>query len=405
MFLHARGLGFPALTELAKEIAALWWSEELPVAEVMARLGGRWSAAEVEAAAWKLVGSCAAQGRLAIDLGEVLLSRAAPVRLLAPTVPPLLPEPLPDQLPLAAPAGPAAAVGSKGTVEALFTWIDRKFAHRLPGTTKATPAARGAYDSVAAARAAGITLDVLEEFFYRAIVDSYLQEWDRLQGQKRIVLWEEAVAEFGVPQWLGSHDDLTLLLLRAHNLRNRPSGSYRVQAGHGISFQGRRYISPGLTDRLRGQEVDIYYDRRDIAVIYLFVDGVHVGEAYCPALAGRRVSEWEARTLERANRSAARAADAEARSNLTALQEDAQRGWRAQYRQTLQKERERQLDRQRPEMHTEEVAAVLAALADRADQEDGASAPPPRALPLPVADEDRRPVRRPAIHRRESDDR
>ena len=710
VFLHARGLGFPAFTELAEEIGALWRSEELPVAEVIARLGGRWSAAEVEAAAWKLVASATARGRLAVDFGEVLLSRGIPIRLLAPEVPPLLPEPLPDHLPLLAAPAPAADAGAeqvaddvaltepprglpgptvdasriepvarreqflrnlalvteilggssvrdaatrhqvsaatasrlvqraraggeealvphrgytrarqlrvefqqliqklythpqrpsitaihehpklkrladeltaqeeravrlpsykqvyafvrsiahestvsvarsgsvhpprsptsttsyvlsipapaqvcqvdehyldinvvaldgtpltnrvhaavlmcvktaailagvlsldvlraedylrlvrqalepkdrlvelagcthawpchgkpsiifhdratiftaaqaidvlvnrlgivteqapayaptaKGTVEALFTWIGRKFAHRLPGTTKATPAARGAYDSAAAARAAGITLDVLEELFYRAIVDGYLQEWDRLRGQRRIVLWEEAVAEYGVPQWLGSRDDLTLLLLRAHNLRNRPSGRYRVQAGHGISFQGRRYVSPGLTDRLRGQEVDIYYDRRDIAVIYLFVDGVHVGEAYCPALAGRRVSEWEARTLERADRTAARAANDEARSNLTAIQADAQRGRRAQYRETLQKERQRQLDRQRPEIHTEQVAAVLAALADRPGQEDGEPGHEPRALPLPVPEEDRRPVRRPAIHRREGD--
>jgi hypothetical protein len=209
------------------------------------------------------------------------------------------------------------------------------------------------------------------------------------------------VAEYGVPQWLGSRDDLTLLLLKAHNLRNRPSGRYRVQAGHGITFQGRRYVSPGLTDRLVGQEVDIYYDRRDIAVIYLFADGVHVGEAYCPALAGRRVSEWEARTMERARQTAARAANEEARSNLTAIQEDAQRGRRARYRETLQKERQRQLDRQRSEMHTEQVAAVLAALAESPRPEGGEPSVTPPALPLPVPDEDRRPVRRPVIHRRD----
>ena len=710
VFLHARGLSFPAFAEIAEEIRALWRSQELPIAEVIARLGGRWSAAEVEAAAWKLVAEAAARGRLAVDLGRVLLSRALPIRLLDLTAPLLLPEPLLDQLPLAAPAGPpadaapdeaaddvvlaeparrlpgpavdassiepaarrerflrnlalvteilagtpvreaasrqglsaatasrlvqrslaggaqvlvpycayarpsrlraefqqlirtlythpkrpsitaihehpklkrladeltareggavrlpsykqvytfvrsiehepavtAARSGSahpphpptstasyvlsipapaqvcqvdehyldvnvvaldgtpltnrvhaavlicvktaailggvlsldalreedylrlirqalepkdrlvelagcihswpcygkpavifhdrgkiftaeraidvlvnrlgivteqapayaptaKGTVEALFTWIGRKFAHRLPGTTKSNPAERGAYDSAAAARAAGITLDVLEELFYRAIVDGYLVEWDRLRGQRRIVLWEEAVTEYGVPQWLGSRDDLTLLLLKAQNLRNRPSGRYRVQAGHGISFQGRRYVSPGLTDRLRGQEVDIYYDRRDIAVIYLFVDGVHVGEAYCPALAGRRVSEWEARTLERAGRLAAQDANAEARRNLTAIQEDAQRGRRAQYRETLRRERQRQLDRQRPEIHTEQVAAVLAALADGPRREGGEPGPAPHALPPPVPDEDVRPVRRPAIHRRDED--
>lgn len=52
-----------------------------------------------------------------------------------------------------------------------------------------------------------------------------------------------------MPQWLGSRDDLTLQLLKAHNLRNRPSGRHRVQAGHGISLQGRHYVSSGLTDR------------------------------------------------------------------------------------------------------------------------------------------------------------
>src|SRR5439155_4670286 len=111
----------------------------------------------------------------------------------------------------------------------LFTWIGRKFAHRLPGTTKSDPSARGAYDSAAGARSAGITLDVLEALFYGAIVDGYMQEWDRLRGQRRIVLWEEAVAHYGVPEWLGSRDDLTLLLLRAHNPRNRPSGRYWVR--------------------------------------------------------------------------------------------------------------------------------------------------------------------------------
>ena len=66
VFLHARGLSFPAFTEVAREIDALWQSEELPVAEVIARLDGRWSAAEVEAAAWKLVANATAKGRLAM---------------------------------------------------------------------------------------------------------------------------------------------------------------------------------------------------------------------------------------------------------------------------------------------------------------------------------------------------
>ncbi len=710
VFLHARRLEFPACAEITSGIAELWQSEDLPVAEIMARLGRHWSPAEVEAAAWKLVADAAARGGLAVDLASVLLTRATPIRLLGPEAPPLVPEALPDHLPLPPTPGPVAARASdeeledaplgehprripgpavdsegiepparraaflrnlavvtdilagapvreaaarrglgastacrlvrralergeealvpyrsyarprrlrpefqqlirtlythakrpsitaihehprlkrladeltaqegpavsvpsylqvyrfvasiahepavadarsgaahpprprtstasyvlsipapaqvcqvdehyldinvvaldgtpltgrvhaavlvcvktaailagvlsldvlreedylrlvrqalepkdrlvelagcthawpchgkpavifhdrgkvftaeratqvlvnrlgivseqappyaptaKGTVEALFTWIGRKFAHRLPGTTKSDPAARGAYDSAAGARSAGITLDVLEALFYRAIVDGYLQEWDRLRGQRRIVLWEEAVAEHGVPPWLGSRDDLTLLLLKAHNARNRPTGRYRVHTGHGISFQGRWYVSPGLLDRLRGQEVDIYYDRRDIAVIYLFVDGVHVGEAYCAALAGRRVSEWEARAIERQRSAAARDANAEARRNLTAIQGDARRGRRAQYRETLRLERQRQLDRQRPEIHTEQVAAVLAAL--EAGQHGGEPSPALLPLPPPVLDAAERPVRRPAIRRRGADDR
>ena len=34
-----------------------------------------------------------------------------------------------------------------------------------------------------------------------------------------------------------------------------------------------------------------YYDRRDVGVLYIFVEGEYVGEAYCPGLMGGRVSE------------------------------------------------------------------------------------------------------------------
>ena len=92
-------------------------------------------------------------------------------------------------------------------MEALFTWVTRKFTHRLPGTTKATPADRGAYDSVAEAEKAGITLDVLEKLFIQSIVDAYLQEWDHLWRGRRISLWEDGVRDKGVPGYLGSSDE------------------------------------------------------------------------------------------------------------------------------------------------------------------------------------------------------
>ena len=78
----------------------LWRSQELSVAEVITRLAERWSGAEVEAAAWKLVADAAAQGRLAVDLASVPLSRAIPIRFLDPEAPPILSAPLPDLLPL-----------------------------------------------------------------------------------------------------------------------------------------------------------------------------------------------------------------------------------------------------------------------------------------------------------------
>ena len=67
-------------------------------------------------------------------------------------------------------------------------------------------------------------------------------------------------------------------------------------------------MSPGLLDQLRGKEIDIYYDRRDIAVIYLFLEGELVGEALCTEFMGRRVSIWEAQAQRRADVEQARLA-------------------------------------------------------------------------------------------------
>jgi hypothetical protein len=158
-------------------------------------------------------------------------------------------------------------------VEALFTWVSRKFTHRLPGTTKSTSADRGTYDSRGEAEKAGITLDVLEKWFIQAIVDAYMQEWDRERRGRRTTLWEESVQKMGVARYLGSPDDLKLLLMKAVNRKNPVTGRYAISPYRGLSFLGYRYVSPGLLDRLRGREIDIYFDRRDISVIYLFEEG------------------------------------------------------------------------------------------------------------------------------------
>src|SRR5437879_5832911 len=46
----------------------------------------------------------------------------------------------------------------------------------------------------------------------------------------------------------------------------------------------------------------------DVGVLYIFVEGEYVGEAYCPELMGGRVSEWEARAMRKHNEEQARIA-------------------------------------------------------------------------------------------------
>jgi transposase len=264
-----------------------------------------------------------------------------------------------DRLGIMTEQAPPFAPSAKGTVEAVFTWMTRKFEHRLPGTTKATPRDRGAYDSVREAEKAGITLDVLEKLFMQAIVDGYMQEWDRLRRQTRIALWEDSVRTMGVPRWMGSQDDLKLLLMKAVNRKNPATGRYAISPQRGLSFLGRRYVSPGLLDRLRGKEIDIYYDRRDISVIYLFLEGELVGEALCTEFLGRRVSIWEAQAERQADAQQARAASAQSLESRQRIQHAATQGRRMLSLETKRLERQRQLDQQRQEIHPSHVQAVL----------------------------------------------
>src|SRR5262249_57577418 len=103
---------------------------------------------------------------------------------------------------------PPYAPSAKGPVEALFRWMTQRFERRLPNTSY------GVHGATTAAEAGGMTLEELERYFIQAIVDDYQQAWDDLRRQRRCVLWEQAVAQSGVPQYLGSPDDLKLLLMK-----------------------------------------------------------------------------------------------------------------------------------------------------------------------------------------------
>jgi len=293
-----------------------------------------------------------------------------------------------DRLGVVTEQAPPYAPSAKGTVEALFTWTTRKLEHRLPGTTKASPHERGTYDSRREAEKGGITLDVLEKFFIQAIVDGYMQEWDTLRRQTRIALWEAGVQEFGVPRHLGSQDDLKLLLMKAVNRKNPATGRYALHPQRGLSFFGRRYVSPGLLDRLRGKEIDIYYDRRDLAVIYLFLDGELVGEAYCTEFLGRRVSLWEANAMRKADAAQAQTAAAESRANRQHIQAESLAGRRQLLAETQRLEQQRLLDQQRAEIHPAHVQTALRVLADHAAPASAPLSQAPGLLPPAQPDDD-----------------
>ncbi len=310
-----------------------------------------------------------------------------------------------DRLGITTEQAPPYAPSVKGTVEALFTWVTRKFTHRLPGTTKATPADRGTYNSVNEAQKAGITLDVLEKLFIQAIVDAYHQEWDHLRRERRATLWEESVQQKGVPRYLGSPDDLKLLLMKARNRKNLSTGRYAITQGR-LSFLGKNYVSPGLLDRLRGKEIDIYFDRRDISVIYLFLEGELVGEAYCTDLLGQRMSIWEADAIRQADTAHEREAEGVSRENRQRIQQEAISGKRAHTLETKRLEKQRLMEHQRPEIHPDHVQAALRVLADTQSISPPPAPKPPGLLPPAVPEDDAPtiPVVRLQIRKRRSDD-
>src|SRR6266545_2611367 len=284
-----------------------------------------------------------------------------------------------DRLGIITEQAPPYAPSAKGTVEALFRWMTQRFERRLPNTSY------GVHDATTAAEAGGITLDELERYFLQAVVDDYQQAWDPLRRQRRTVLWDQAVAQSGVPQYLGAPDDLKLLLMKAIN-RKTPHHGYRVSDGNRLSFQGRWYVCPGLLSRLAGREFEVYFDRRDVGVLYLFVDGVYVGEAYCPSLMGARVSEWEARAMRKHDESEAKASRAQGHQTRARIQEEAGSARKRRAASIRHTEQSRQWDRQRADLHPADVLERLASL--EATQPSGLTLPPA----VPDAEPDR-PVR------------
>jgi len=181
--------------------------------------------------------------------------------------------------------------------------------------------------------------------------------------------------------------------MKAQNRKAR-SHAYRVHDGSRLSFQGHWYACPGLLSRLAGREFEIYSDRRDISVIYLFVEGSYVGEAYCQAFMGRRVSEWEAAAMRKHDREKAKVAATAGASVRARMQEEIEKTKKQRKRASRVQEQARQLDRQREEIHPPHVLETLESLAPDARE----SLKLPKATPDPPKEY---PVERLAIRYRD----
>jgi len=172
----------------------------------------------------------------------------------------------------------------KGSIEALFTWVVNRLVAKMPGFTKG----RNKEEMEKEVLQAGITFEEFEKMFIQAIVDVYNQEWDNLRGQSRFILWmaSEKGNKFRTPKWIGSKDELKLLLMKEEQNR-------KVDR-HGISFKGHFYQNKEMLGAIVGKNVSIRYDKMDISVIYVYLsDGSYFCEAYCSEFQGRRISIWE----------------------------------------------------------------------------------------------------------------
>jgi hypothetical protein len=193
--------------------------------------------------------------------------------------------------------------------------------------------------------------------------------------------------------------------MKAKNRKNLATGRYAITQGR-LSFLGRTYVSPGLLDRLRGKEIDIYFDRRDISVIYLFLEGELVGEAYCTDLLGQRMSIWEADAMRKSSARQEKAATLESREHRQRIQQEAEAGRRAHAKETKRLEQQRLMEHQRTEIHPAHVQAALQVLA-QAGTTIPSPAPPSTSLLAPAIPEEQAeaiPVVRLQIRKRRGTD-
>jgi hypothetical protein len=94
--------------------------------------------------------------------------------------------------------------------------MTQRFERRLPNTS------HGSQSAEVAAQAGAMTLEELEGYFLRAIVDGYQQSWDGLRRQIRAVrMARKSCAKPACLSSLPAPDDLKLLLMKAESSKAR----------------------------------------------------------------------------------------------------------------------------------------------------------------------------------------
>ena len=121
-------------------------------------------------------------------------------------------------------------------------------------------------------------------------------------------------------------------------------------------------MCPGLLSRLTGREFELYFDRRDIGVLYIFVKGEYVGEAFYPQFMGGRVSEWEARAMRKHDEALAKEAREQGQEVRARIQKEAGQVRKRRSAEIRAQEQSRQWDRQRNDIHPGHVLETLATL-------------------------------------------
>lgn len=94
----------------------------------------------------------------------------------------------------------------------------------------------------------------------------------------------------------------------------------------------------------------------------IIVEGVYVGEAYCPSLMGGRVSEWEARAMRKQDEIEAKASREQGHQTRPRIQEEAGSSHKCRSARIRASEQARQWDHQREDIHPAEVLERLTSI-------------------------------------------